>query len=448
MLNTIAKLLLLTLLLVTICNFKPNAVAKTMPKTSSENTLNLNFNNIPVRTALQTLAKFAHTNISINEKVSGNITLSLQNVTWQQALNIILTTQGLIQRQVSHVIIITPAEQLLTQQQQQNQLNQTIEDSQPMISKTFHIKYGKAQTYYDTLKYNHNGLLSTRGVIMINKRTNSLFIKDAPTRLNLIEDYLQKTDIPVRQIEIAARIVTIDKSFERQLGVKWKIKERKKTNGSSSADNHFKIDFGAASIANTMPANIAMSTLASNVLLDLELSAIQAAGGGEILSSPRLLTADQQEAIIEQGTEIPYNETTRSGGTAVTFKKALLRLKVTPQITPHNQVLLRLEVNQDAKSTDINAGNMPLIDTRHISTNILVNNGETVVLGGIYERSKSHSVVRVPFMSSIPLLGKLFRSKAITDKRKELLIFVTPHIVNKHWEQSKYSSMRRKIPIT
>ena len=419
---------LLALLLTTSFVLKANSITQTNYNAGPADRIDLNFSNIPVRTALQTLAKFAHINISINEKVNGNISLSLNNILWPQALDVILATQGLMQRKVGNVIIIAPTEQLLAQQTKQNQANKALENSQPLVSKTFHINYGNAKTYYDNLKYSNNGLLSTRGLVVINKRTNTLFIKDTNEKVNLIENYLQQTDIPVKQIEIAARIVTVDKSFQQQLGVNWQAEAATKIN--SSANNQFKLDFGAAAIGGTEPANIAMATLAKNVLIGLELSAIEAAGGGEILSSPRLLTADQQEAIIEQGTEIPYNETTKNGGTAIAFKKALLRLKVTPQITPNNKVLLRLEVNQDAKSTDTSAGDTPLIDTRHIVTNVLVNNGETVVLGGIYEHSKSHTVVRVPFISSIPILGKLFKSQNTKNMRKELLIFVTPHIVD------------------
>lgn len=427
MLKNTGKIFLLALLLTTSFALKASSIKQTNYNTAADG-IDLDFDNIPVRTALQTLAKFAHINISINEKVNGNISLSLKNILWPQALDVILATQGLVQRKVGDVVIIAPAEQLLAQKTEQNQVNKAIGNSQLLVSKAFHIKYGNAKTYYDNLKYSNNGLLSTRGLVVMNQRTNTLFVQDTNEKINLIENYLQQTDIPAKQIEIAARIVTIDESFQQQLGVNWKAASTM-LNSNNTGNNRFKLDFSAAAIGGTEPANIAMATLANNVLIGLELSAIEAAGGGEILSSPRLRTADQQEAVIEQGTEIPYNETTKNGGSAIAFKKALLRLKVTPQITPNNKVLLRLEVNQDAKSTDTSAGDTPLIDTRHIVTNVLVKNGETVVLGGIYEHSKSHTVVRVPFISSIPILGKLFRSRGTKNTRKELLIFVTPHIV-------------------
>ena len=303
-------------------------------------------------------------------------------------------------------------------------------DLMPLKSHVFQIKYGKASYYYDALKNNHS-LISKRSVIILNKRTNTIFIKDNTEKLATIAAYLHNTDIPVKQIEIATRIVTIDKSFEKQLGVKWNLNAPTLHSADGhSANNSFKLDFGANAIGSTAPAHLAIATLAKNILIGLELSALEAQGGGKILSNPRLLTVDQQEAIIEQCTEIPYNESTKSGAAAIAFKKALLRLKVTPQITPKHKVLLHLEVNQDAKSSDTSAGDTPLIDTRHIKTNVLVSNGETVVLGGIYEHSKTHNVTRIPFISALPVLGNLFKQRGIKESRKELLIFVTPHIIN------------------
>ena len=281
------------------------------------------------------------------------------------------------------------------------------------------------------LKNPANTLLSKRGKIIFNKRTNMLFVTDTPEKLQGIKNYIHKTDIPVKQVEIEARIVTVDKSFERQLGIKWNVKGSTKVGpGSSEVRNGFNLDLGANNIGTTAPATLALATLSNDILIGLELSALEAEGGGEILSSPRLLTADQQEAIIEQGTEIPYAESTSSGAAAIAFKQASLRLKVTPQITPNNKVLLHLDVSQDAISDNKILGDIPLIDTRHISTNVLVDNGETVVLGGIYERTKAHNVTRVPFISAIPIIGELFKHRSTKDSRKELLIFVTPRVID------------------
>ena len=393
--------------------------------------ISLNFQQLPIKTALQVIAQFAKINIIVNEHVKGKLTLHLQDMSWQQALSVILKTQDLVQHKIGHIIVISSTDEFITQQKKQFQAMREGENLSPLKSKAFRIKYGKAKNYYDTLKNANNALLSKQGTMILNQRTNTLFIIDTATKLTAIQHYLAKTDIPVQQIEIAARIVTIDRSFEQQIGIKWNIQATSTTSPTGKTHpNGFKLDFGAASIGTTPPARIAMATLTNNILIGLELSALEAEGGGEILSNPRLITADQQEAVIEQGTEIPYNEATNSGAAAIAFKKALLRLKVTPQITPSNKILLHLDVNQDAKSTDTSAGDTPLIDTRHISTHVLVNNGETVVLGGIYERTKSQRITRIPFFSAIPLVGRLFKQQGIKDTRKELLIFVTPRIIN------------------
>jgi type IV pilus assembly protein PilQ len=395
--------------------------------------ISLNFQDIPVRQVLQVIAEFTHENLIINDSVKGNISLRLEQVPWDQALQIILQTQGLVERRVGNVLMIAPAGELAAQDLKKMQAQEEIGNLGPLESATFSIKYGKAETYYDTLKSPDNTLLSSRGTIILNKRTNMLFIKDTAQKLKGIQAYIDKTDIPVKQVEIEARIVTVDKSFERQLGIKWNVEGSTTPNpsGGAAGANGFNLDLGATDIGKTAPARLAYSTLASGVLIGLELSALEAEGGGEILSSPRLLTADQQEAVIEQGTEIPYNESTSSGAAAIAFKQAVLRLRVTPQITPNNKVLLKLQVNQDAKSQETSGKDaIPIIDTRHITTNVLVDNGETVVLGGIYERSKTQSVTRVPFLSAIPFIGELFKHRSIKDTRKELLIFVTPRIVH------------------
>jgi type IV pilus assembly protein PilQ len=386
--------------------------------------VSLNFQKIPVRQVLQVLAEFTNANLIISNSVKGDISLRLDQVPWDQAMDIILKTQGLVQRKEGNVLVIAPATEILAQDKAQLQAQEEMSSLAALENETFHIKYGKAEIYYETLKDSDNTLLSSRGRIILNKRTNMLFIQDTPQKLSGIKHYIEQTDIPVKQVEIEARIVTVDKSFEREISI---------TN-PASADNPggrgFNLDLGAGSIGTTAPGSIALATLSNDVLIGMELSALEAEGTGEILSSPRLLTADQQEAIIEQGTEIPYNESTSSGAAAIAFKKALLRLKVTPQITPDNKVLLKLEVNQDAKSKEASGTDQPIIDTRHITTNVLVNNGETVILGGIYERTKSNNVTRIPFISSIPIIGELFKHRSIVDSRKELLIFVTPRIVN------------------
>lgn len=397
---------------------------------SIEKNIVLNVQHIPVAKALKIIAKFAKFNIIISDDVKGYLSLYLRNTNWCQAFNTILKIKGLIKQRVGDITIISSAKIVLDYAKKQLEAITAIKNLMPLKSQIFHIKYGKAIYYYDAIKNNHS-LISKHDIIILSKRTNSIFVKDNAEKLATIQAYLSKTDIPVKQIEIATRIVTVDKSFEKQLGVKWNLyaTSHRDANGHS-ANNEFKLDFGASAIGNTPPARLAIATLAKNILIGLELSAIEAEGGGEILSNPRLLTADQQEAIIEQGTEIPYNESTKSGAAAIAFKKALLSLKVTPQITPKHKILLHLEISQDAKSSDTSAGDTPLIDTRHIKTNVLVNNGETAVLGGIYERSKTQNITRIPFISAIPVLGNLFKKLSTKESRKELLIFVTPHIIN------------------
>ena len=399
---------------------------------SKNNFLQLDFQDISVRSALQNLAKVANINIIISDKVQSKISVHLQNITWQEALNVILQTEGLGQRKIGHSILVAPLPELLTYDKQQVQIQDDLKNARALQTNTFQLKYGKAQTYYDTLKNSTNTLLSPRGKVVVNPRTNFLWVEDHSDNLKRIRQYIEQTDVALRQVEIEARIVTVDKSYEQQLGIKWNVQGSSVATPQGSGNRAFNLDLGAGAIDGTKPGSIALATLANDVLIGLELSALEAEGNGEVLSSPRLLTADQQEAIIEQGQEIPYQENAggSTGATTTSFKQAVLRLKVTPQIISDDKLLLRLEVNQDAKSRDTSKDGIPLIDTRHISTNILIHNGETVVLGGIYERNKSDSVTRIPFISDVPIIGNLFKHRRISDQRNELLIFVTPRIVS------------------
>ena len=409
----------------TASSLTPTAIQK------NKNLIDLNFQDIAVRSVLQILAEFAEVNIIVSDKVQGNISLHLEHTRWQEALNIILQTQGLGQRKIGDSILVAPLPELLTYDKQALQSQEDLKNAQPLQNKTFQLKYAKAQTYYDTLKTSTNTLLSPRGKVLVNLRTNLLLVEDLRENLNRIQNYIDKTDIALRQVEIEARIVTIDKAYEQQLGIKWNVQAAPIATAQGTANRGFNLDLGAGAIEGTKPGSVALATLSNDVLIGLELSALEAEGNGEVLSSPRLLTADQQEAIIEQGQEIPYQEAVSgSGGASTTsFKQAVLRLKVTPQITSDDKLLLHLEVNQDAKSRDTSKEGVPLIDTRHITTNILINNGETVVLGGIYERNKSEAITRIPFISDLPIVGNLFKHRLQRDNRKELLIFVTPRIV-------------------
>lgn len=429
------KILLLVTLFIIPLIMSVSAIDKkpsTTVTTTSEKILDLNFQDIPVRSALQIIAEFSDINIIVNDKVQGNISLHLQHSTWQECLQVILQTQGLGQRKIGNSILVAPLPEILAYDKQQLQIETEAKLAQRLENKSYQLKYGKAQTYYDMLKNSTNTLLSSRGKVLIDTRTNLLLVEDLPENLQRITQYVTQTDIPLRQVEIEARIVTVDKAYEQQLGIKWNVQALPITTTAGSANRAFNLDLGAGAIEGTKPGNIALATLANDVLIGLELSALEAEGNGEVLSSPRLLTADQQEAIIEQGQEIPYQENAggTTGATTTSFKQAVLRLKVTPQIISDDKLLLHLQVNQDAKSRDTSKEGIPLIDTRRISTNVLINNGETVVLGGIYERNKSNSITRVPFISDVPLIGDLFKHRRIRDDRRELLIFVTPRIVN------------------
>ena len=394
-------------------------------------TMDLHVQDVDVRALLQQLTQMQAQNTVISDKVQGKISLHLDQVTVADALSIVVETQGLARKSVGSVLYIAPAADLLNQDKWQQQAALDRQQLGPLRNAQWRIHYGKAQQYYQTLKSGEQSLLSLRGKMLVNERTNQLFVEDTPDNLRAIGHYIASTDVPIQQVEIEARIVNVDNSAEQQLGIKWNVQGPTVTNtGGKTQETGFNLDLSASPIGTVKPGTIALATLASDVLIGLELSALEAEGNGEILSSPRLLTADQQEAVIEQGTEIPYNESTSSGAAAVAFKQAVLRLKVTPQLIPGKKILLKLEVNQDAKSKETTGNNMPIIDTRHISTNVMVNNGETVVLGGIYERQQSDTVTRVPFLSDIPLLGELFKHRSLVDNRKQLLIFVTPRIVN------------------
>ena len=400
------------------------------PTNQKNELINLDFEDVPVRSVLQFISQFSSQDILISESVKGSITLKLTDVSWRDALSIVLRTQGLIARKVGKALYIAPAQDLAENDKKELKVEDDLRNLAPLKTKVFHVKYGRAESYFDTLRNPVNSLLSARGRVILNKRTNILFIEDTQEKLRAIERYVETTDIPVRQVEIEARIVTIDKSFEQQLGIKWNVAGQTLSNPSgATAHNRFNLDLiGDKSTAGGFSANsLALATISNDVLIGMELAALEAEGGGEILSSPRLLTADQQEAVIQQGSEIPYQESTAGGGTSVTFKQAVLRLRVTPQITPNDKIMLQLQVNQDAPGEVIKG--VPMIDTRQISSYVLVNNGQTIVLGGIYERTKSHANVRIPFLGDLPLVGALFRHRSSKDNRKELLIFVTPKIV-------------------
>lgn len=404
--------------------------------------LSLNFQDIEVRAVLQLLADFTGLNIVVSDSVAGSLTLRLKNVPWDQAMDIILKTKGLAMRSTGNVILVAPAEELAAREKLELQAQQQIEELAPLRTEWFQINYAKATDLAALIKSQQNSLLSDRGNVTIDERTNTLMIQDTSAKLGEIRRLISRLDIPVRQVLIESRIVIANKDFSKDLGVKFGVSKNDTFDKDKEAwigprgitgtaatlsEQNLIVDLG---VEDSTAGRIGLAVgRIGNYLLQLELSALQAEQRGEVISSPRLITANQKEALIEQGIEIPYQEATSSGATNVSFKKAVLSLQVTPQITPDDRIIMDLTVNKDSANFDPRFP-VPGVDTREISTQVLVDNGETVVLGGIYEQTSQHNVNRIPFFGDLPVLGHLFRDKSIADEKSELLIFVTPKIIS------------------
>ncbi|MEJ2621965.1 MAG: type IV pilus secretin PilQ family protein [Candidatus Thiodiazotropha sp.] len=418
--------------------------------------LSLNFQDIEVRAVLQLLADFTGLNLVTSDTVDGRITLRLKNVPWDQALDIILKSKGLTKRQIDNVIMVAPTEEVAAREQLELESQQKIEELAPLRSDFIQVNYAKAEDLAELLKSEENRLLSERGNVTVDVRTNTLLIQDTTAKLEDIRRLLQKLDIPVRQVLIESRIVIANNDFAKDLGVRFG------TNFDGSFDDNFTLTAGgmpghidnsfgiAPGIENNgdappdrdrealmvnLPANNpsgALNLLVGKVgsyLLQLELSAMQTEGRGELISSPRVITSDQTQASIKQGVEIPYQQVSASGATVIAFKEALLKLDVTPHITPDDRVRMDLLINKDNPDYTRSILGVPPIDTRKIETTVLVDNGETVVLGGVFERNKTKSSEKVPFFGDIPYAGVLFRRNEQVDDNNELLIFVTPKIL-------------------
>lgn len=400
--------------------------------------LSLTFQDIEVRAVLQLLADFTGLNMVVSDNVSGNISLRLKNVPWDQAMDIILKTKGLGMRKTGNVVLIAPSAEIAAREKLELESQKQIEELAPLRTEWFQINYAKGSDIAALLKSSENNLLSGRGSITIDERTNTLLIQDTADKLAQIRTVITKLDIPVRQVLIESRVVVANRDFTRNIGVRFGAAGRKldgqysTTVGGSGISGAIPgtgigdliVDLPAGGTAGTIGLAIAK---ASSAVVQLELSALQIEGEGEIISSPRVITANQKSATIKQGVEIPYQQAASSGASTVAFKTAALSLTVTPQITPDDQIILDLDINKDSVGQVF--ANVPSIDTRSISTQVLVANGETVVLGGIYEENKINTHTRIPFFADIPVLGKLFQSDQKTDDRTELLIFVTPKIL-------------------
>ena len=417
------------------------------PKKSPSGNISLNFQDISLRAVLNLLAEFSGMNIITSESVHGNITLHVDDLPWQQALTIILQSRGLGKRQIGNVLLIAPLNELAEQEKMQMQAEQQFSDLAPLQSELIAINYGKASDMVTSLKSQGVSLLSARGNVSVDGRTNTVWIQDTKTRLNEIKMLIKKLDVPLRQVLIEARIVNANSNFEHELGVRFGLSAAEHLSGSLDGANtlaqngsvssvpfnqRLNVDLPAVNVGKAGGAasfGMALAKLGKNILLDLELSAMENEGAGQIISSPRLITADKHTAIIEAGEEIPYQQETSSGATSVAFKKAVLSLNVTPQVTPDGKVILLLRVNQDKPSVRQVLG-VPAVETRQIETQVLVDSGQTIVLGGIYEQTKNKAIQRVPFFGSLPIIGTLFRHTQNLDEKKELLIFVTPQVLS------------------
>ncbi|HET9694390.1 MAG TPA: type IV pilus secretin PilQ [Steroidobacteraceae bacterium] len=430
--------------------------------------LTLNFQDIETRAVLQLLAETSGQNIVVSDTVAGNVTLRLQNVPWDQALDIVLRTKGLDKRQEGNVIYVAPAEELAAREKQQLESQKSLTELAPVRTEYLQVNYAKASDLAGLIQQGKSSLLSERGSVAIDERTNTLLLQDTADRLADIRRLVQTLDIPVKQVLIEARIVIVNDDFSRELGVRFGgaiVGDYGSANnglgyiGSSGLDTEpgesgpviSPTAPGGAGISGddvqtptvddrymvNLPignpaGRLALTLLDKDYVVDLEITAAQREGRGEVVSAPRVITANGKEAVIEQGTEIPYQESASSGATTTQFKKAVLSLKVTPQITPDDRVILDLTVSKDSVGQNVasaTGGSVPSIDTREITTQVLVNDGQTVVLGGILETEKRDSVNKVPFLGDIPGLGVFFRSKSRTDNKDELLIFVTPKIL-------------------
>ncbi|PWG64817.1 type IV pilus secretin PilQ [Spiribacter halobius] len=420
--------------------------------------LSLNFQDIEVRSVLQLIADFTGLNIVVSDSVSGNITLRLQNVPWDQALDIILQTKGLDKRTNGNVMLVAPAEEIAARERQELESREQLRALTPLRSEFIEINYAKAADLAELIRGiggdggedgGDEGLLSERGSISIDERTNTLIVRDTDRNLADIRRLVTRLDIPVRQVLIESRLVIASDDFSDELGVRFGYSRNGSIDGDSAvfggtrpgAFNYggttgFEVpaDEGTEGLLVDLPASNAAGSAGlaigrvGSYLLQLELSAMESENRGEIISSPRVVTANQREAEIKQGVEIPFQEATSSGATSIEFREAVLGLVVTPQITPDDRVLLDLQVNQDSRGEDTPSG--PAINTQSVRTQVLVDNGETVVLGGVFERTQTEGVERIPFFGELPLVGWMFRNRVSLDENSELLVFVTPRILD------------------
>ncbi len=412
--------------------------------------LSLNFQDIEVRSVLQLLADFTDKNIVVSDSVTGNITLRLKDVPWDQALDIVLESKGLAMRANGNVIWVAKATELEAKEQRDLQAYKRKQALEPLITEYIPVNYAKAVDMLELIQSDaggENSAISPRGHASVDARTNTFIVRETPSRVAEIRNLIESLDVPVRQVSVESRIVIATDEFSKELGARFGVTafgKRAATSGGIASTNSMLNDINSGTgavgipsindrlnvnmpVINNQAGRFAFSVLSGDYLLDLELSALQAENKGEIISTPRVVTADKKKALIEQGVEIPYLEASSSGAATVSFKKAVLSLEVTPQVTPDDNVIMDLKVNQDTVG-EVFAG-VPSINTREVNTQVLVQNGQTVVLGGVHEEVNQSNVNKVPVLGDVPVLGRLFRTDVDNDEKRELLIFVTPKIM-------------------
>lgn len=417
--------------------------------------ISLNFQNIEVRAVLQLIADFTDLNLVASDTVEGNITLRLQNVPWDQAMELVLKTKGLDSRQVGNVLMVAPASEIAERERQEIEANKQLAELAPLKSEFIQIRYAKAAnvvTLFEAGSEQGGSLVSERGSVVVDDRTNSIIVTDTVAKLDEIRALIDNVDIPIRQVMIEARIVIASSDVDEQLGIRWGggYFERDANSVTSVARNietttaiNQAVLGGTAITPPTAPfvdlgiasatSGFAVGFTSDDLFLSAELAALEASGEGEVVSQPKVITGDKQQATIKSGTEIPYQEGAASGATTTQFKEAVLQLQVTPNITPDDRIMLDLVVNQDSVGELVpsaNGGLVPSIDTTELTTQVLVGNGETVVLGGVFKNEETIQVQKVPLLGDMPGLGSMFRSTATTNKKVETLIFITPRILS------------------
>lgn len=437
--------------------------------------LSLNFQNIPVRNVLQLIADFTELNLVASDTVTGSITLRLDNVPWDQALDIILKTKGLDQRQIGNVLMVAPAAEIAERERQEIETKKQLQELAPLRTEYIRVRYANAGELFSLFLGSGDGgqsggeggsngasstgsLLSVRGQAIVDERTNSIILTDTEEKIEEFKRLIDKIDIPIRQVMIEARIVIANSDFRKELGsriagagVETSNDGSKLYSSTGSLDGIYNggntpqdffagtgtlrqneatlVDLGVFNRA----GSVAFDIITSNFLLGLELSAMQQSGFAEIVSQPKVITGDKQKATIESGTEIPFQEESASGGTTTAFKDAVLKLEVTPQITPDNRVIMDLHITQDSISGIDQASGIPILDITQLETQVLVADGETIVLGGIYQTESTNSQTKIPLLGDIPFLGRLFRNNLKTEEKRELLIFITPRIMTSNF---------------